>query len=512
MKLTLIRSSEIVAKGANALITPPVGVAYLAAAARAAGHEVVVIDGVGEGIGAMHRLDFLPAGLSLRGLSLREIVDRIPPSAEQVIGVSCMFSQDWPANRRLVEMVHARFPEATIVLGGEHVSALPDFVLETCPAVDFCVVGEGETSLVRLLEELERGEDADYSTVTGLRQRTRSDSLSLSLTPKASPRIREPDTLPWPAWDLVPIENYLASGASFGLSKGRNMPIVATRGCPYACTFCSNPSMWGPQWVARDPVRVVDEMAAYVERYRVDSFDFYDLTAIVRKDWILAFCAELERRKLKISFQLPSGTRSEAIDAEVAAALARTGCCHIVYAPESGSERVLKLVNKKVRLPSLFESMRASVSEGLFVKMNIVIGFPGESFADHLRTLGFLAHAAWIGVHDAFVYTFSPYPGSRLFRELRERGRIPELNDEYFFGLSSYIRLGSATSYAEGIPSAWLAFLRVFGLSWFYLLSFAFYPLRPLRIIRNLGQADSNTRIEAFAKLVLRRWIPARSR
>jgi radical SAM superfamily enzyme YgiQ (UPF0313 family) len=97
--------------------------------------------------------------------------------------------------------------------------------------------------------------------------------------------------------------------------------------------------MWTTRYFERNPADVVDEIADYVERYAMANVDFEDLTVFINRDWILAFCAELERRSLRITFQLPSGTRSEALDAEVLAALVRNGCSNLTYAPESGATR-----------------------------------------------------------------------------------------------------------------------------------------------------------------------------
>lgn len=81
------------------------------------------------------------------------------------------------------------------------------------------------------------------------------------------------------------------------------IPLLATRGCPYQCRFCSAPNMWAPRWIPRDPVKVVDEIQYYVEHFGARNFPFQDLTAIVRKDWIVAFCREILRRGLDIRWQ-----------------------------------------------------------------------------------------------------------------------------------------------------------------------------------------------------------------
>ena len=167
-------------------------------------------------------------------------------------------------------------------------------------------------------------------------------------------RIRAVTSIPKPAWDLTPIDSYLDNGLHYGVGEGRTMPMVATRGCPFQCTFCSSPNMWTTRWSARDAKDVVAQ-----------NFDFYDLTAIVKKSWIKEFCQELIDRDLNVTWQMPAGTRSEAIDDEVAELLARAGHRNIVYAPESGSPRMLELIKKRIKVPRMIESMRASVRNGM---------------------------------------------------------------------------------------------------------------------------------------------------
>jgi len=105
--------------------------------------------------------------------------------------------------------------------------------------------------------------------------------------------------------------------------------------------------MWLPRWIPRDPIKVVDEIESYVKRYGAGNFPFQDLTAIIQKDWIKTFCQELVRRNLSIQWQLPTGTRSEAIDPEVARLLKASGMTSMAYAPESGSDLTRRLIKKR---------------------------------------------------------------------------------------------------------------------------------------------------------------------
>jgi anaerobic magnesium-protoporphyrin IX monomethyl ester cyclase len=500
--VALVRPPSVVARYALTLnVTPPLGIAYLAGSLAAAGHEVQVIDAVGEAPGALGpgpTRDVL-----VNGLSVDEVVARVRPDVD-LVGISSQFSHEWPLVRRLVEALARRLPGTPLVCGGEHATAMPELSLAQAPALTACVLGEGEETLVELTEALAAGRSA--ATVPGVVAR---DGGGTTRTP-ARPRLRGLERVPAPRWDLVPLERYLAGGFSFGVDRGRTIPVLASRGCPYRCTFCSSPQMWGTRYEARRPADVVDEIAGYVARYRVQNVDFYDLTAILRREWVLEFCELLERRRLGVSWQLPSGTRSEALDAEVLAAMVRAGCRNVSYAPESGSERTLRAVRKRVRLERMEASMRAAVAAGLNVKANIIIGFPGEDRRDLGDTLRFVRRMARAGVHDVSVWTFSPYPGSQLFDELRAAGRLGPLDDDYFTSLLSYSDLGGAVSYGDALGSAELQRWRVGALALFYLESCARHPTRPLRSLRNIVGARYESRLEMSVSNLVRRLWPRR--
>ncbi len=243
----------------------------------------------------------------------------------------------------------------------------------------------------------------------------------------------------------------------------------------------------------RDVGRVADEMESYVRKYGVQNFDFADLTAIIRKDWILSFCEEMRRRNLAVTWQLPNGTRSEALDEEVLRTMAVTGCTNISFAPESGSERTLREIRKQVSLPGMFESIRAAKRAGLSIKCNLVIGFPRETRRDVLLSLRLALRFAFMGVDDTGLFLFSPYPGSELFAYLRSTGRIGKFDRSYFASLMSLMDLQHPTTYCENLSARELAFYRFFGMTTFYLLSYLLYPRRLVRSFRNYrrGRSDS---------------------
>lgn len=488
-RILLIRPPSVFSRSSySAPVTMPLSIAYLASSLLKSGREVDVIDALGEGLDDI-RTSY-SAQVQYRGLAAEAIVERITRRPDAV-GVTAMFSQDWPHIESIILAISAKFPGVPIILGGEHATAAGEYVLRSCPAVTHAALGEGEDTIVDYAEWLEGKKKLE--DVGGLQYLGPGGEL---VTNPERPRIRAVDEIPWPAWELFNLEPYFAAGEGHGVERGRSMPILATRGCPYQCTFCSNPAMWTTRYVMREVSDVLDEIEHYLVKYRAKNIDFYDLTAIIKKDWILKFCAEVKRRGLKFTWQLPSGTRSEALDREVLAQMAGTGCMNMTYAPESGSMRTLVDIKKKIALPRLIDSIRGALAAGIFVKCNLIIGFPKETRWDVYQTLWLAVKFAWIGVDDTGLYVFSPYPGSELYRYLIKTGAIKTMDRAYFESLMSFMNLKAEHAYCEGIGARELAWYRVIGMGLVYALSYLLHPGRAWRTVKNYRARRSDTVFE----------------
>ena len=498
--VTLIRPPAVSSRFTYTMgVVLPLGPAYIAGALLEAGHGVAVVDALGEA--PFHHGPTSQPNLIYHGLSISEIVDRIDATTD-AIGISVMFSQQWPHVEDLIRAIHARFPAVPIFVGGEHVAGAWQYVLDTCEPVTACAIGEGEETMLELAAYV-AGARA-LPDVKGIA--CRIDGRAQRTQPR--PRIRNVSDLARPAWDLFPVAKYLDDGFTYGVNLGRSMPILATRGCPYQCTFCSSPAMWTTRYYVREVADVVDEIASYVERYGATNVDFYDLTAIIKREWILEFCRELERRRLDITYQLPTGTRSEVLDEEVLAALYRTGCRNICYAPESGSLRTLTRVKKKIKPERMVNSIRAAKRNGIVVKANLMIGFPDETRRDLWETVRFGMKLAWIGVEDLPLFTFLPYPATQLYDELRARGVIPEMSNEYFARLG-YADLDCAQSVSQHISSRQLNAVRVLGMMVFLVLGYLRHPWRLARTLRALVTERSTTVVELRLVDIKRRVVSA---
>jgi radical SAM superfamily enzyme YgiQ (UPF0313 family) len=493
MKIALIEPPKFISptNHVSTVATPPLGLAYVAATLEAARHDVAVVDAIGGGLST-----YTPYGpVALRGLTHAQVVASIPQDVD-AIGVGSMFSCQWVATRELLTQIKNRFPAIPLILGGEHPTGLTDLSMAQAPA-DYIVLGEGEETIAELLERLQSG--VSVADVAGIAYRSGGGVVT---NPRRG-RIRHIDEIPAPAWHLFDVEAYMKHNQPHGASRGRFMPMLATRGCPYECAFCTSPNMWTQRWIARDPVLLVNEMESYIARYQASDFQFEDLTAIVRKDWVQAFCQEILKRGLAISWQLPSGTRSEAIDVETCRLMKAAGCHEFAYAPESGSTRTLKVIKKRVKLEKLYESARAAMDSGINVGCFFILGFPHETWSEFFQTYKAIAKCALYGFSTVNVNAFSPQPNTELYRDLVAEGAI-RLDDEYFWNLFTFQDLlGKKRSYNRRFSDRTLTAAILLGYVIFFSLSFLRRPWRVVTTIGDMFRDQSSSKLGRYLRSLL---------
>jgi radical SAM superfamily enzyme YgiQ (UPF0313 family) len=241
-------------------------------------------------------------------------------------------------------------------------------------------------------------------------------------------------------------------------------------------------------------------------------FQLMDLSLLMRRDWTIAFCNEIINRKLKITWQLPVGTRAEAVDAEVVRLLAASGCCYIQYAPESGSRRILDAVRKPMDLRGLERSTNASVKAGLRVCALFVLGFPQETKEDIAKTLRLVRRIARMGVDEAAVSAFVPLPGTELHQQI-DRVRPITRDDEFCYLMAGSTSLFSARSWNPRFSDRALTLIRLWALTQFYALLYYHHPGKLLRVVRNLILRQQEIKvdrvlIEAIKKSLIALGLP----
>lgn len=497
MKITLVQPPVITANPkVQPDVQPPLGVAYIAASLRQGGHTVRVVDGLGLGIGrAAHAQD----SYYVHGLPVGEIVERVDADSD-VIGVATMFSNFWPLSKTIIRALRLRFPHTPIICGGEHVTALSRFVVEDAP-VDYAVVGEGEETALELVAALGGAPGSRApEQIAGLTYRA-GDGHIVS-TPRRQRR-RALGEIPWPAWDLFPLERYLDACLFSAMPfspRQRPMIIMATRGCPYTCKFCSNEGMWGINYFVRDPTDVVDEMQHYVETYGATDFHFQDLTLIINRRWALSLCDEIIERRLGITWKTALGTRSEALDRELLAKMAASGCDELILAPESGSPEMGRTTRKKVKLDKVLSVARTVRDERLPMRVTglMIIGYPEERLSHVLETYRFMMQMARAGFSTVCAHRFTAYPGCEYHDIAVAEGRIVH-GDAYFLSLENRFPYNSV-SWHPRWSGRFILFLITIGYALFFGTYYLSKPTNIIRALRGiLGQRPASRFERYFA-------------
>ena len=499
MKIQLIHPPVYLNVYAMTALRPslPLGLAYIAAALRKAGHDVSVLDAVGEAPDQV--TPGLRKQISALGLTPEQIVERLDPTAD-AFGLTNMWSFSWPIVREIIQQMKAAHPAIPIVCGGEHFTGLPEFSMQESP-IDFIVLGEGEEGGAELFDAMAKGtaSDADYAQIQGIWYRDAAGTATKSLADRA--RTKAVDDIPWPAWDLFDINTYDERKLVTGIHYGMTVPIMATRGCPYQCTYCSNANMWGTRWYARNAVDVVDEIEHWHKTYGAANFPFHDLTAILKKDWVLGFCKELHNRGLheKITWQLPSGTRVEVIDDEVAEWLAKTNGKSLNYAPESGSEATRKRIKKQMKDKALFRAVKAAAKHKLVVASFFVAGFPEDTRDDLKKTVKLARKLARLGITDMAFGFFFPIPNTELYWQLKKEGRI-KLDDDFLLTpiFANEAKVDEANNYSYNLTAKQLTRWRYWTLINFYAISYGMRPWRLVSTVWNSLLGRETRKMETF--------------
>lgn len=472
--ITLIRLPKLTQKSMLSFSSgiPPIGLAYIAGMLRKNNFNYNVIDALGEAPEQNREIEEL--NLLYTGLSTEEIIERIPLDTT-IIGISVMFTAEWFIHKEIIGKIKLARPNAVIILGGEHASSSWETILSNTSEVNYCVVGEGEESFLELLKRLKDNIIIDDS-VSGI-------ALRINGIPTLNPRRKRTKNIDdyETDWDKFPVENFLDIKSGMNTLELRAMPILASRGCPYQCTFCSSPFMWGTNYFTREPQSVVSEMKELIERFNVEHFDFTDLSATINKKWTHELCDLILKEDLNISWQFGPGTRSEILTNDVLEKMKQSNLFKISFAPESGSPVTVKKIKKNINIKKLESSIRHAVKIGLHTKCQFIMGLPGQSIKEMIESALFILKLSIIGVDDISIYVFYPYPGSELSNSQIEQG-VHISEKEYAGMVNTRISQGSLPNSQKGNHSKLVIF--IFTTCLMFSTLFISYIRRPFKIFQ----------------------------
>ena len=369
-----------IAKSRNS--QPPLGILYLASIAEKRGHQVEVIDADVEG----YTIDLLVKKIIARNFDLVGITATSPIFHKAVALAKGLKSNGF---------------KKPVIIGGEHMNIFKKEAFLDC--FDYGFYGESDNVFDRFLGIIEKGR-LDFHSMQGLIYREDGGVVE---TPPAE-RIKDLDELIFPAMHLLKLQKYVMTFAKF--KKRAYLPIMATRGCPFQCVYCSEP-LTNPHVRFRSPGNIVDEIEKWSKDLSITHFFFMDSNLTLKREQVEGLCREILRRNLKITFE--GWTRANLVDKDILALLKKAGLIRISYGIESGDPEVLKIIRKEVSREDMLKAFIFTDELGIEPACSVMLGLPGDTKASVERTIKFVKSIPQI-LYSNFSIA-NPYPGTVMY-------------------------------------------------------------------------------------------------
>ena len=362
---------------------PRIGIAYIAGYLRSKGIDVKIVDS------------------KVLQLTLDDVAKAISEYRPDIVGLG-------PFTEEIIEAYNVCRISKSIdhrimtVLGGPHASALPVRTLQECPEVDLVVLGEGEETLWRIHVR------SELQNIKGIAYRDKNQ-VNVNDSPEL---IADIDSLPYPAWDLFPLDKYKGIMArKLGEETNRpvlQLPISSARGCPYRCIFCYK-TIAGLRTRAAE--KIVDEIEYNMRAYESTDFFFADGTFAADQKKGIAICDEIIKRRLNGKIVWEVETRVDIMTKEMADKLKMAGCTQVYLGVESGDSEILHGLNKGITLDMARCAVGLAKEAGLKTFCTFIIGHPNETKQTILSTYRF---ARELDPDIISVGIMIPYPGTRV--------------------------------------------------------------------------------------------------
>ena len=372
------------------------------------------------------------------GYSFEHIGKMVKESGAFLVGISSLFTPYMQEALQTAETVKGCHPDCKIVVGGHHPSALPQSVMEST-AVDFVIRGEGEVSLHLLAEAVSKG--GAYHSIPGLVFRRKNGALHIN--PPA--RMKHPDDHPLPAADLLNHRFYRRK-------KRTAMVIVAGRGCPMMCSYCSVGARSDLIYRKRSVESVIDEIQRGVDQYDVGFIDFEDENLSLDRRWFLKLLAEIKRRFSSNGLELRAmnGLYPPSLDEEVIRAMQAAGFRTLNLSLGSTSTEQLKRFNRSDVRAAFDRALKLAEDYSLNAVGYVICAAPFQSAEDSVLDLLYLAQRRVL----AGVSIFYPAPGSKDFDLCKNIGLLP---DHFSCMRSSALPVAHTTARKEAVTVLRLA-------------------------------------------------------
>ncbi len=332
----------------------------------------------------------------------------------KIIGFKC-YSTDHNSVKRMSADVKEIRSEAVTIVGGPHVTSLPEYVLKDMPAIDFVFYGEGEIGFPIFCQEILNG--GSPHGVPSLIYRVED---KIRRIPQQI--VEDLDHLPRIRWEDFEVEEYPNFMTSLPF-----IPVMATRGCPFPCTYCATPNIVGRKMRFRSAKNVVDELDILKNEKNIKGFSFSDDELTLNKKFLYDLCNEIIDRDLDLSWECSNGVRLDTIDEETLELMHKAGCCCVSIGIESASNEILERVKKKINIETIRERTKIIKKSKIVPQGLFMIGFPGETEEQINNTIDFSIE---LGIDKTNFSIFMPLPGTETFDDMIRDGwlKLDEIN------------------------------------------------------------------------------------
>jgi len=416
MKVLLINPPQIFYPGSDAPAgNLPLGLMYIAAVLDKAGYKVEILDDF------MTDASFLKVGDTLQvGMPYGKIRDEVQRRKPDIVGIANPFTCQTDNAVRVANIVKAVDSSILTVVGGPHVTVVPAEFLEEAKSVDIAVIGEGEYTLLDIARFREGHKD--LSTVQGIAYRENNKVVMNS----PRPFIKNLDELPYPAYHLVDMEQYLnPKNVEYRSFKNRAISMITSRGCPFNCCFCSVHLHMGKMFRAHSANYVINHIEHVVNKYRVKTIFFEDDNLTFDLNRFETICDKIIEKGIKFAWETPNGIRADYLTFNLLKKMKKSGCQSVFFGIESGDQYVLdNIIGKSLKLNDVVKVAKMGKDIGLKTGAFYILGFPGEKKENMLRTVELalrLKKEFDVGMHLFFA---TPSYGTMLYEECKRKGYI----------------------------------------------------------------------------------------
>lgn len=393
-------------------IQPPLGIAYLSSYLKQNGHEVSIRDTAIEGYDNITHID---SKMCLIGESVESIQSFLSINNPDVIGISVLFANLMDGVHQICNIAKQVNPNVVICVGGNHITnVIRDYQIKMDDLrnianinIDYYFIGESEKTFCNFVLNKDLNGVCFWRDGKFVINENKNGFLDIS-------DLLKPD------WESFNMEKYFSVGLFHSAQSYSNrvLPIMASRGCPEKCQFCTTPLTWGSKVRWTNVKRIYEEIKFGVEKFKIGEIQFQDDTLTANLKHLYELCDFLD--EFKLPWCTPNGIKvnyHQKNQFEMFSKMKKSGCYQTTFACESGSQRVLdEIVIKNIKVDSFRENIQKAKDAGLFVHTFWIVGFPGETKKEMELTI---EEASKSGADSFSLAIFNPLPGTYLYHKVK---------------------------------------------------------------------------------------------